>query len=128
MNSNFLGIMFVDDETDKWRAADLLPRECCTIGNDVYIKLGVGENNTVELHADDEYRMAGGEAGSYRKKHFFFHANSCSVVALLGETLVIPRRMEMRIGERVTFTPRSTVPFDREIKPITIETLPEDTV
>ena len=114
-------IEFIQDEASEWRAADLLPREACVIGKDLYIKIGIGPNTDVELHVQDRNRMARGKDGAARKKHFFFHVNTASIVALPGETKVVPHRAKFSVFERVTFTPRSTVPYDRDNYPLCVD-------
>ena len=111
---SLIPIRIVADEDSEWRASDLLPGNGCTIGTDIYIKLGLGEagSNNVELHCADENRMARGEAGSQFKKHFFFHVQTASIVALIGETKVVPHNIEVTLLERVTYTPSSTIPVD----------------
>lgn len=130
-NDNELSIEFVQDEKSQWRAADLLPREACIVGRDLYIKLGVGPGNEVELHTMDERRMARGDLGSYQKKHFFFHVNTCGIVALPGDTQIVPRRVNIQVLEIVTFTPRETIPFaglihNRDTQEISLDTFADD--
>ena len=111
-------VRFVGHEESQWRAADLMPKEACMINNELHIKLGTGSNNDVELRVMDAHRMDRGATGAALKKHFFFHVESASIVALPGDTKVVPHRVEIVVYEVVTFTARSPVPFDRDTHPL----------
>ena len=113
-------VRFVGHEESQWRAADLMPKEACMINNELHIKLGTGPKNDVELHVMDAHRMDRGATGAALKKHFFFHVESASIVALSGDTKVVPHRVEIIVYEVVTFTARSPIPFDRETHPLTL--------
>lgn len=109
---------FQENESEEiWRAADLLPGEAGLIGRDqLYIALGTEIGQEVELHVSDPHHMAPGVAGSLLKLHFFFHANNASIVTLRGDQAITPHRIGISIYERITFTARSTVPFESDDK------------
>ena len=131
---NSVTIEFIGNEKNKWRAADLLPKEACVIDKELYIKLGAAEGeNNVELRVIDEHRMARGHDGSLLKKHFFFHVRTASIVALTGNTPVTPHKVHIKVLEEVTFLPYKTIPYVvpehcREIHTLTIDNIGEQEV
>jgi len=102
-------IEFMTDHTNGWRAADLMPKDACLIAKELYIKIGAGKCNDVQLHVNDPHRMTPGVEGVQKKKHFFFHVDSASIVGIPGDTPVVPHRVRVQVLERVTFLPHGPV-------------------